>query len=79
MMYTPAMEAVEKVRGRPLRQDILDLYVQHRDLQKVGEVLGEVLGASRTTLWYWRTRLGITDVDLQVALLEKKQQEVRHD
>ena len=75
MMYTPAMEAVERVRGRPLRQDILDLYVQHRDLQKVGEVLG----ASRTTLWYWRTRLGITDVDLQVALLEKKQQEVRHD
>ena len=67
MAYTPAMEAIERLRAKPLRQDILDLYVELRDLRKVADILQ----VSRNTLWSWRVRLDISDVDLQEVLLRQ--------
>jgi len=60
------MEAVERMAGKPLKQAIIDLYLEHRDLG----VVAEKLGCSRHSLWNWRLRLGIGDVDLKVAVLE---------
>ena len=65
MTLTPAMEAAERMAGKPLVDAIVDLYVEHRDLGLVADRLG----CSRHSLWNWRVRLGIREADLRLAAL----------
>ena len=65
MTLTPSMQAAERMAQKPLRQAIIDLYVDHRDLG----VVSAKLGCSRQSLWNWRLRLGLSDADLKLAAL----------
>ena len=66
MTTTSKMQAAERIAGKPLRQAIIDLYLEHRDLG----VVAEKLGCSRASLWNWRLRMGLSEADLMVAVAE---------
>ncbi len=64
MQYTEAMREVEERFGQPIRNLILDLYGEHRSLEKVASIIG----VERVTVFNWRLRLNITEADLQESL-----------
>lgn len=66
MGLTTNMKAAERLYGRPIKELILDFYLQYRSKQKVASLFG----ISRIALGEWCDRVGITEVDLRLAVLE---------
>ena len=67
MTHTTGMDLVGRAYGKPFRQVMIDLYDEHRNVEKCAAVLGY----TRTTLWAWRLRIGLTDTDLHAAIRDR--------
>ena len=61
------MDVIEAEYGKPLRDNLIDLYDEHRSMA----VVAEQLGVSRGTIWGWRLRIGLSDADLQADIRER--------
>ena len=63
------MDVVERAYGKAFRQIMIDLYDEDRNVEKCAAVLGY----TRTTLWAWRLRIGLSDTDLHAAIRQRDQ------
>lgn len=72
MATTPRMALIEALRGKPMQEILVDLYAEHRNIERVAEALGITYQA----LWIWMKFLGITTNDLRWAVRERDGQGV---
>lgn len=68
MLTTWTMAQIEARYGRPLKEVLVDLYEENKKIEKVAQELG----ITRQALWYWMKFLGITYLDLRLAVLERE-------
>ena len=61
------MQTLEAWWGRPFEEVVIDAQIKHGSRLRVAEALG----LSRTTIYVWLKRLGMTWKDVQLAALRK--------
>lgn len=66
-VVTPAMQKIERERGQPITEVLIELYSKHHTQQAVADALG----ISRNTLSVWLIRLGLTEQTVLVPREDK--------
>ena len=67
---TLTMDRVQARYGKPPREVILNLYRKHAEAQAIARAVANELGIAPATLWNWRAKLGISDEQVRMAILE---------
>ena len=67
MQQTTAMILAERQYGKTLRNLIIDLYDEHRNLERVADYLH----ISRATLVTWRVKLGLEEIELRDIMRQR--------
>ena len=67
MQQTAAMILAERQYGKTIRDLIIDLYDEHRNLEKVAVYLD----VSRATLVTWRVKLGLEEIELRDIMCKR--------
>ena len=76
---TLTMDRVQARYGKPPREVILDLFRKHAEAQAVVRAVAEELGIATATLWNWRAKLGISDEEVRLTILEGERQRKTQD